>query len=59
AGAFLIPPALVVFADRLKGYKTSKGTLQLPLDKPLDLDLVGYIARWRVRRVEERQIPGA
>ena len=51
--------AMVAFADRLEGYKTSKGALQLPLDKPLDLDLVGDITRWRVRRVEEKQKPGA
>ncbi|MEA5021002.1 MAG: DUF1801 domain-containing protein [Gordonibacter sp.] len=46
--------AMMSFADRLKGYKTSKGALQLPLNKPLDLELVGDLTRWRVRQVEER-----
>lgn len=38
--------AMVYFADRLKGYKTSKGAWQLPYDKPLPLDLIEEIARW-------------
>lgn len=36
------------FADRLEGYKTSKGAIQLPLSKPIDLVLVADIVRWRV-----------
>lgn len=38
--------AIVHFADRLVDYKTSKGALQLPLNKPLPLDLVAEIATW-------------
>ena len=36
------------FADRLTGYKTAKGTIQLPLDKPVPYDLIADITRWRV-----------
>ncbi len=38
--------AIVHFADKLREYKTSKGTLQLPYSKPLPLELVAEIARW-------------
>ena len=38
--------ATAVFSDKLKDYKTSKGTIQLPNDKELPLDLVAEIARW-------------
>ena len=38
--------APVVFADRLKDYKTSKGTIQFPLDKELPLNLIAEIAVW-------------
>lgn len=34
------------FGERLKGYKTSKGTVQLPYSKPLPLELIQDIARW-------------
>ncbi|NLL77230.1 MAG: hypothetical protein GX235_08280 [Clostridiales bacterium] len=41
------------FAERLAGYKTSKGAIQLPLDKPIDYELIAEIVRWRVKQVKE------
>ena len=38
--------AMVHFAGRLTEYKTSKGAIQIPYDKPLPLDLIAEIARW-------------
>ena len=38
--------APVVFADRLKDYKTSKGTIQFPMDKELPLELIAEITSW-------------
>ena len=38
--------AMEHFADRLTGYKTSKGALQLPYSKTLPLDLLAEIAKW-------------
>lgn len=43
--------AIRVFAERLKGLKTSKGTIRLPLDQPLDLPLIRDIVLWRVAKV--------
>jgi uncharacterized protein YdhG (YjbR/CyaY superfamily) len=40
--------AVGVFAERLKGYKTSKGAIQFPLDKPIDYQLITDIVRWRL-----------
>ena len=37
------------FAEELKGYKTSKGTIQFPHDQPLPEALVKAIVRARVR----------
>lgn len=45
-GLYPGPEAVEVFADRLKEYKTSKGTIQLPYDKPMPLELIADIARW-------------
>ncbi|KRL12753.1 iron chaperone [Schleiferilactobacillus perolens] len=38
--------ATTVFADQLTGYKTGKGSIQLPNDAPLPLALITDIARW-------------
>lgn len=40
--------AATVFADQLTEYKTSKGTIQFPLNKPVPYDLIEEITRWRV-----------
>ncbi|BCJ98725.1 hypothetical protein bsdcttw_17660 [Anaerocolumna chitinilytica] len=37
-----------VFADKLTGYKTSKGAIQLPLSQPIPYDLIEEITRFRV-----------
>lgn len=38
--------AMIVFADKLTDYKTSKGGIQLPNNKPLPLELITEIALW-------------
>ena len=40
---------VAAFEKELSGYKTSKGTIQFPLDKPIPLDLVRKIVAFRVR----------
>lgn len=45
-GLYPGPEAVEVFADRLTDYKTSKGAIQLPYNKPLPLELIGEIAAW-------------
>jgi uncharacterized protein YdhG (YjbR/CyaY superfamily) len=38
--------ATTVFAEKLADYKTSKGGIQLPNNRPLPLGLIDEIARW-------------
>ncbi|SCM79221.1 conserved hypothetical protein [uncultured Sporomusa sp.] len=38
--------AVIAFADKLTDYKTSKGAIQLPNNKPLPLELITEIALW-------------
>ena len=40
--------------ERLSGYKTTKGAIQFPYDKPINYDLIGDITRWRVSFVESK-----
>jgi len=37
------------FKDKLKGYKTSKGTIQFPLDKPIPYELIKEITEFRIK----------
>ena len=45
-GLYPGPDAIEAFAERLKEYKTSKGTIQFPYDKPIPFELIGEIAKW-------------
>ncbi|WPC16681.1 DUF1801 domain-containing protein [Pediococcus inopinatus] len=42
---------IVAFADQLKEYKTSKGTIQLAYDQPLPAKLICEIVAFRVDQV--------
>ncbi len=48
-GFFPKTTAIEAFKDKLASYKTSKGTIQFPLDKPIPFELVAEIARFRVK----------
>lgn len=47
-GFFPTPSGVEAFRDELSGYKTSKGTIQFPLDKPLPYELISRIVKFRV-----------
>ena len=38
----------IPFEEKLSAYKTSKGAIQFPLDKPIDYDFIAEITRFRV-----------
>ncbi len=42
------------FKAELAGYKTSKGTVQFPLDKPMPLDLIKRIVTLRVKQNRDK-----
>ncbi|MBF7096275.1 iron chaperone [Alkalibacter mobilis] len=47
-GFYPQPEGIAAFKEKLIGYKTSKGTVQFPLNKPLPLDLIKEIVKYRV-----------
>lgn len=44
---------MTVFEKKLQGYKTSKGAIQFPYDKPLPLDLIKEITAFRLQQVQD------
>jgi uncharacterized protein YdhG (YjbR/CyaY superfamily) len=47
--------AVDVFFERLTGYKTSKGAIQLPIDKPIDYGLITDITCWRMEQIKRKR----
>ena len=45
-GLYPGPEAVAHFSAKLEDYKTSKGTIRLPYQEPLPLDLIADIAKW-------------
>lgn len=48
-GFYPMPSALAAFAKQLASYKTAKGSVQFPVDKPLPLSLISKMVRFRVK----------
>lgn len=46
-GFYPTPNGIEAFREELSIYKSSKGAVQFPLDKPLPLELIGRIAAYR------------
>ncbi len=49
-GFYPTSSGVAAFKKELAGYKTSKGAIQFPTDKPLPLDLIARIVQFRVRK---------
>jgi uncharacterized protein YdhG (YjbR/CyaY superfamily) len=47
-GFYPVPVGIEKFKDELSVYKTSKGSVQFPLDKPIPFDLIRRIVEFRV-----------
>jgi uncharacterized protein YdhG (YjbR/CyaY superfamily) len=53
-GFYPTPSAIEAFAEELKDLRTSKGAIQLPLDKPLPVALIKKIVKFRVKEDQSR-----
>ena len=50
-GFYPTPSGIEIFKDEIAKYKWSKGAVQFPIDKPLPLDLIGRIVKFRVDEI--------
>jgi len=57
-GFYPVPTGIEKFKKELSAYKTSKGAVQFPLDKPLPLALIRKVVKFRVaenlKKAEEK-----
>ena len=53
-GFFPYSKVIEVFADDLVDYKTSKGTIQFPAEKPLPVGLIKKVVKYRLKENLEK-----
>jgi uncharacterized protein YdhG (YjbR/CyaY superfamily) len=53
-GFYPAPSAIAAFAGDLAGYKSAKGSVQFPLDRPLPADLIRRIVAFRIDEEDRR-----
>lgn len=53
-GFYPAPVAVDAFSKEFAGYKTGKGSIQFPLDKPMPFDLITRIVAYRVKENSEQ-----
>ena len=53
-GLYALPKSNEAFKQELSIYKTGKGSIQFPLDKPMPVDLITKIVRFRVQENLEK-----
>lgn len=54
-GFYPAPMGIEAFKEETAQYEAGKGTLQFPLDKPLPLDLITRIVKFRVEKSLEKK----
>jgi uncharacterized protein YdhG (YjbR/CyaY superfamily) len=54
-GFYPTASGIKVFEDQLGDYKCSKGAIQFPIDKPMPVDLIIKIVKFRVKETQEKE----
>lgn len=50
-GFYATPSANIAFSKELKGYKSSKGAVQFPFDRPVPYDLIRKMVRYKLEEI--------
>ena len=54
-GFYALPEGNQAFAKELSAYKTGKGSIQFPLNKPMPLALITKIVKFRVEEISAKK----
>ena len=57
-GFYATPTGHSEFSEALSEYKQGKGSVQFPIDKPMPLDLISRITKFRVKENSEKYKKG-
>ena len=52
-GFYPHPDVIEEFSDQLAGYKSAKGSIQFPLDRPMPIDLVIVMVKCRLSQLKQ------
>lgn len=55
-GFYPVPSGIEAFQKELSAYQQGKGSVQFPLDKPVPLDLITRIVKFRVKENQEKAL---
>ena len=58
-GFYATPTGHSEFSEELSEYKQGKGSVQFPIDKPMPLDLISRITKFRVKENSEKYKKGS
>lgn len=53
-GFYPTSSGIVAFKDELSGYRSAKGSVQFPIDRPMPLALIEKIVRFRVKEAKAK-----
>lgn len=54
-GFYATPSANSAFSENLKGYRSSKGAVQFPLDRPIPYDLIRNMVQYKLEEINKLQ----
>ena len=54
-GLYPVPSGMEAFKEEFKPYKTGKGSVQFPLDRPLPMDLIRRVVEFRLDEEGKRK----
>ncbi|MEL7561605.1 DUF1801 domain-containing protein [Dehalogenimonas sp. 4OHTPN] len=55
-GFYPTPSAIEAFKEELQQYRTSKGAVQFPLDRPIPYDLIERMVKFRVNEQRKKAV---